>query len=83
MMFMKKKEVKYKGEIMAQLSKKRWSHARPLAFKEINATLDEAKQDAPIRFINGEWKHISDLPVSYDVYRSAMLSWFEKWFGVP
>jgi hypothetical protein len=42
-------ETKYKGEIMAQLSKIRWNKQghNQLAFKDIALVLDKAKKDFP------------------------------------
>ena len=79
---MRKGEVKYKGEIMRQLSQKRWSHPRPLSFKEIYATLIEAEKEFPvpsfsIRLMGPDEQELID-------YRNEIirfLDWFKKWFG--
>jgi hypothetical protein len=86
---MRKGETKYKGKIMQLLSEKRWSHPRPLAFKEINEVLDDAKAefDAIEKefFPNGDIPHSispEEAEIKYWVPRERKLqTWFKKWFG--
>ena len=88
MIVMRKGQVKYKGAIMAELSQKRWSHPRPLAFKEINDVLDNARTDFPKGFSSSLGKSMNGKPVfiqieadKWDSFFEAYVIWFEKWFG--
>jgi hypothetical protein len=91
---MRRGETKYKGEIMRQLSIKRWGHARPLAFKEIVATLDEAKQEFPdylsgityevlVKEAQKTYPHRSFLkktPKNLSILQSVQLTLVQTWF---